>query len=149
MSQTAQTSVSFNLLFTITIPQKLPFFAFSITFTTTCPALTSLDISAAFGTIDHFILNNNLQSSFKISGLAHCWTLSDLTNHTQIVIIWNSSSDDFPLSTGVPYGSVLHPLVFSIYTSQVAHFASDHNVPQQQYADDTTLCCHLSRLRNQ
>jgi len=107
-------------------------------------ALISLDLSAAFDTIDHSILINRLHSSFGVSGLALSWISSYLTNRTQIVRIGNSSSDVIPLSTGVPQGSVLGPLLFSIYTSPVAHIASAHNVPQQQYADDTQLYVAIS-----
>jgi len=45
-----------------------------------------------------------------------------------------------PCSVGVPQGSVLEPLLVSIYTSALATIAQVHNVFQQQYADDTTLC---------
>ena len=40
-------------------------------------------------------------------------------------------------SVGVPQGSVLVPLLFSIYTSPLATIAEVYNVLQQQYVDDT------------
>ena len=40
--------------------------------------------------------------------------------------------------------SRLSPLLFSIYTSPVAHIASDYDVPQQQYAHDTQLYVAIS-----
>ena len=41
-------------------------------------------------------------------------------------------------------GSVLGPLLFSIYTSPTAHTAQAHGIQQQQYADDTQLYVALS-----
>jgi len=41
-------------------------------------------------------------------------------------------------------GSVLGPLLFSIYTSPTAHIAQAHGIQQQQYADDTQLYVALS-----
>ena len=64
--------------------------------------LISLDLSAAFDTIDHSILTNQLHTSFGVSGLALSPIPSYLTNCTQTVKIGNSSSDVIPLSTGVP-----------------------------------------------
>ena len=48
------------------------------------------------------------------------------------------------LTTGVPQGTVLSPLLFSIYTSPIASIAAAHSVSQRQYADDTQLYIALS-----
>ena len=47
---------------------------------------------------------------------------------------------------GVPHGSELGPILFSIFVSPVGHLASRHQVKHQQYADDTQLYFSLLLL---
>ena len=104
----------------------------------------SLDLSAAFDTIDHHILLSRLQASFGVSGSAIGWISSYLTGRVQRVVVGLSQSENTSLSTGVPQGSVLGPLLFSIFTSPVGHIISSSGVQHQQYADDTQLFISLS-----
>ena len=67
------------------------------------------------------------------------WLQSYLASRTQSVHIGNHSSACTPCTSGVPQGSVLGPLLFSIYTSPVANIARSFNIHHQQYADDTQL----------
>ncbi len=106
--------------------------------------LVSLDLSAAFDTIDHSLLLSRLHTSFGIRGLALSWLSSYLSNRSQLVRIGQSSSSLVPLSSGVPQGSVLGPILFSIYISPLGQIISDQNILHQQYADDTQLYISLS-----
>ena len=106
--------------------------------------LVSLDLSAAFDTIDHNILLNRLHHSFGISGSVHQWLESYLVGRTQFVRLGSFTSDPVDLTCGVPQGSVLGPLLFTIYTSPISHITSSYGVNQQQYADDTQLFITLS-----
>jgi hypothetical protein len=106
--------------------------------------LVSLDLTAAFDSIDHSILLSRLKTSFGFDGLVFNWIKSYLTGRYQTVIIGNNSSAPTYLTSGVPQGSVLGPILFSIYTSPIAALASSFSVPQQQYADDTQLYISLS-----
>ena len=101
--------------------------------------LLSLDLSAAFDTIDHSILLKRLSTSFGVMGSAHNWLNSYLSERSNSVRVGSSSSSVLSSICGVPQGSVLGPVLFSIYISPIAHIASQFNVSQQQYADDTQL----------
>ena len=106
--------------------------------------LLSLDLSAAFDTIDHSILLKRLSTSFGVMGSAHNWLNSYLSERSNSVRVGSSSSSVLSSICGVPQGSVLGPVLFSIYISPIAHIASQFNVSQQQYADDTQLMLFLS-----
>ncbi len=54
--------------------------------------LVSLDLSAAFDTIDHLVLLNRLCHSFGVSGTALNWLSSYRNNPTQFVCIGNEMS---------------------------------------------------------
>ncbi len=106
--------------------------------------LISLDLYAAFDTIDHHTLISHLNTSFGLSGSVLNWFSSYLSNRTQSVCIGRYSSKPHPCTTGVPQGSVLGPLLFKTYTSPIAAIARSFNICQQQYADDTQLWIALS-----
>jgi len=106
--------------------------------------LISLDLSAAFDTIDHSILLSRLNTSFGLTGTVYSWLKSYLTDRYQTVQIGQHSSTPTLCTSGVPQGSVLGPLLFTIFTSPVSNIASLHNVHQHQYADDTQLFISLS-----
>jgi hypothetical protein len=102
-------------------------------------ALVLLDLSAAFDTIDHDILLSRLQSSFGLSDTAFQLLSSYLCNRSQSVQIDQSSSDELPLLRGVPQGSVLGPLLFTLYTTPLSHLLTASSIHFHLYADDTQL----------
>jgi hypothetical protein len=102
-------------------------------------ALILLDLSAAFDTIDHTILLTRLSSTFGITGSALELLASHITDRNQFVSIDSDSSDFTELCTGVPQGSVLGPLLFSLYTTPISHLIQDSTVSFHLYVDDTQL----------
>ena len=103
--------------------------------------LTLLDQSASFDTIDHKILLNMLSYSFGISGTVFKWFISYLTNRTQSVSVGDLdlNSLPLPLKYGVPQGSVLGPILFTLYSQPVSDKIREHNISYQKFADDTQL----------
>ena len=97
-----------------------------------------LDLSAAFDTIDHEILIARL-NSFGISSTALNWFASYLTERSQQVKIGESSSNDISLTCGVPQGSILGPLLYSIYTQPLSKCIDQHGIPHHLFADDTMI----------
>ena len=101
--------------------------------------LISLDLSAAFDMIDHHILLSRLRKSFGVNGLALKFIESYLFGRAQCVRAGQASSCHTFCNMGVPQGSVLGPILFSLYTSPIGSIASSFNISLQQYADDTQL----------
>ena len=100
------------------------------------PVAIFIDLSKAFDTIDHQILLNKLHY-YGIRGTALHWFKSYLSNRTQYVQFEDVSSSKMFLSTGVPQGSILGPLLFIIYVNDIC-FASN-KFKYILYADDTSI----------
>lgn len=98
--------------------------------------LILLDYSKAFDTLEHTTLVTKLKF-FGIGEVALMFFENYLNNRHQRVILNNVFSEFIALNKGVPQGSILGPLLFSIYTSDLCkrlNFCQSH-----QYADDTQI----------
>ena len=98
--------------------------------------LVMLDRSAAFDTIDHSILLETLGSGFGVGGTALKWFTSYLSQRTQQVQIKGTLSEKKQLTTGVPQGSCLGPVLFTIYVADLFQIIEKHLPEAQGYADD-------------
>ena len=108
-------------------------------------ALVLLDLSAAFNTIDRSTLLGCLLDWFGAGDSALKWCSSYLTERYQSVKIGSTLSNLKKLLFGVPQGSVLGPLLFSLYTTPLSTLIGKHKgVNFHFYADDTQLYVHLS-----
>ena len=101
--------------------------------------LLLLDLSAAFDTVDHCILLSRLSRRFGVGGTALAWFQSYLDDRTQFVNTNGSTFERRVLQFGVPQGSVLGPLLFSLYTSPLSNIASKRELSFRFYADDRQL----------
>ena len=107
-------------------------------------ALTLLDLSAAFNTIDHATLPDSLSVWYGISGQAQIWFSSYLKNMHQSVKIKDTLSDKVTLSYGVPQGSVLGPVLFTLNTTPLSAIISGFDKKHHLYADSTQIYMSLS-----
>ena len=100
------------------------------------PLAIYLDFSKAFDTINHKILLHKLKY-YGVTGVALEWFNDYLTNRKQYVKYKNNTSSEQIITTGVPQGSILGPLLFIIYINDIAKITK--NFKFTIYADDTTL----------
>ena len=73
------------------------------------------------------------------------WLINYLTGRQQFVKLDDEISNTLPISTGVPQGSLLGPLLFILYINDV-HMASD-KFKAILYAEDTTLVSTVSAFK--
>ena len=101
--------------------------------------LVSLDLSAAFDTIDHDILLHRLQHDFGLSGTVLDWFSSYLSGRIQSVPVHSHTSVPALVSCGVLQGSVLGPILFVLYTTPLSAVIERHSILHHSYADDSQL----------
>ena len=92
-----------------------------------------MDFRKAFDAVPHQRLLYKLQK-YGVKGHIHSWITNFLSDRTQYVKINNSSSQEKPVTSGVPQGSVLGPMLFIFYINDLPDICS---VPTKIYADDT------------
>ena len=99
-----------------------------------------LDLSKGFDCVDHNILLRKLKH-YGIRGIAFNFFKSYLTNRRQQTLVNGVLSDFLTVLCGVPQGSVLGPILFLLYTNDLAN-ASQFSI--NLFADDTclSLCNH-------
>ena len=102
-----------------------------------CAALF-VDLSKAFDTVDHALLLQRLHDiGFDCNSCK--WFQDYLSHRQQCVLLGNERSTFLPLLKGVPQGSILGPVLFSIYINNIT--SSITNCNAHLYADDTVLYC--------
>jgi hypothetical protein len=107
-----------------------------------CDAIL-LDIRKAFDTVDHSILLKKLMAS-GIHGAAVRWIMAFLLGRRQCVSVEGTRSTWVPVDSGVPQGTVLGPLLFLVYISDLPDvitslcnlFADDTKI-YRELGDDT------------
>ena len=98
--------------------------------------LALLDFSSAFSTIDHFVIVHRLHADFGFTETVLRWFSSYLTDRTQYVSLSNQFSAFAPVHSGVPQGSVLAPILFSMHTKPLSAIIDLHSIIHHSSADD-------------
>ena len=107
------------------------------------PISIFLDLSKAFDTLDHDILLFKLKY-YGITGTPYKWFCSYLSNRQQYTQYGAYMSERLKITTGVPQGSILGPLLFIIYMNDI--YTVSDSFQAILYADDTTLTTAVGSL---
>jgi len=84
-------------------------------------------------------LLHRLRVRFGFCGTALRWLESYITGRSQSVVIDGHVSTSRPLRSGVPQGSVLGPILFTMYSSPVEDIVTSFGFGHAIYADDTQI----------
>lgn len=101
-------------------------------------AAVFVDLTKAFDTVNHCILLARLHS-IGLSDTALGWFGNYLKNRCQRVQIKECLSDSLSIETGVPQGSILGPLLLTLYINNLGDNLSDASI--HLCADDTIIYC--------
>ena len=95
-----------------------------------------LDFSKAFDTVEHDIMISKLRHlGFKASSTS--WFRSYLTDRQQVTKIDDELSGPAAISHGVPQGSILGPVMFSLYVNDLPEALRDCHI--SLYVDNTAV----------
>lgn len=95
-----------------------------------------LDLSKAFDLVNHAIFLVKL-NKYHTGTNAMNWFRSYLTGRTQVASVSGVLSSHSNLDVGVPQGSILGPILFSIYMNDLPLLLKNTEV--DIYADGTTI----------
>ena len=101
--------------------------------------LTLLHCSSAFDTIYHSILVHSFHTDFGFTETVRQWFSSCLADRTQNVSLSNHCSAFAPAHSDIPQGSVLGPLLFTIYIRTLPAIIDALSIIHHSFADDLQL----------
>ena len=116
-----------------------------------CTSIVSLDLSAAFNTVNHTILLEVLNCYFGITEHALSWISSYLSSRRFQVQVRHLTSKTVEIDSSVPQGSILGPILFNCYAitlmeiilerkdSFLSGYADDHVIIHSFYPDDNNI----------
>ena len=99
-----------------------------------------MDFSKAFDKVAHNKLISSLHG-YGIDSTTLEWIRSFLSGRTQSVVVDGAESDNLPVTSGVPQGSVLGPAMFLVYINSLPKGV---NSTVRLFADDTVIYREIS-----
>ena len=100
-------------------------------------AIAYIDFTRAFDSVSHPKLLHKLES-YGIHGNLLFWILSFLTERRQSVKVGSSFSKFCPVSSGIPQGSVIGPLLFNLFINDITD-QLDNTTTSKIFADDIKI----------
>ena len=97
-----------------------------------------LDLKKAFDTVHHEVLIKKL-ISIGVQGRELDWFSSYLTERYQVTKVNDHHSNKAPVNFGVPQGSILGPLLFTLYINDLPGNIKSRSSRVFLYADDTAI----------
>ena len=104
-----------------------------------------MDFKKAFDSVPHVRLIKKLKS-YGIEGNLLSWIQDFLKDRTQHVKVNNSESEEKPVISGVPQGSVLGPTLFIFFINDLPSIST---VETKIFADDTKAYCRIENDQDQ
>jgi hypothetical protein len=102
-------------------------------------ATVSLDISAAFDTVNHETLLHRSETKLGEVDKSLSWLCWYLSQGKQYIKNGCHCSETLECSIGISQSSILWPILFATYTSPVGQLIASHGIEHHQYAHDTQL----------
>ena len=89
--------------------------------------------------IDHSIVVHRFHTDFGFTEIALQWFLSHLIDLTHYASSSNQCSAFAPVHSGVPHGSILCPILFSMYIKPLSAIIDSLSIMHHSFADDLQL----------
>ena len=101
-------------------------------------SMMTIDQSGAFDSVSHMLLLEKLHK-YKVGPQALSWIKDYLQYRTQYVVIGSGQSVMKPVLRGVPQGSVIGPLLYAVFTTDMAQMVKLPSCSNQVHQDRTLL----------
>ena len=114
-------------------------------------SIMTIDQSAAFDCVPHHLLVDKLKL-YNLDNEAIKWITSYLGNRTQFVNLGRAQSAMYAVERGVPQGSVLGPLLYSLFTNEMSESIKiegcndqSHQVKDKLFRSDCRKCGNITQ----